>query len=218
MTVHNRTIRTERFNNNFDENEWDQDSPGAEAGQVLSWCANVWDDFVDQMDEHDADWDTTSTEVPESAMSSNSDTQQRMYDANDWAETNLNVYSTTDAFVMLDYFDSNDGYLGYAYIGGAGDSGRKIAIVNMEPFEGDLNDSWYFSNVEHHGTGFHELGHLYSAEHKHGEIDTDDETSLMTPATGVYNFCRDEGDRDERVRWVHGCSHTQIRNHHDQIS
>jgi hypothetical protein len=152
--------------------------------------------------------------IPASALPDNDSLADRLYDADDWLSSNeSDFYSGAEAIVVVDYYGDDSNTYGWGYIGNAGTSDNICGLVDTH-HEDNGNLPSELSSVGSEGVGFHELLHVFSAEHPsdvstYSRSNSNDEISIMYSWDGVS--CQDNGNTEEITDTTSSCATGSVR-------
>ncbi|AEH39297.1 hypothetical protein [Halopiger xanaduensis] len=203
-------VGTESLWDNMDYNK---------MSQILSWVSDAWNSHIEDDGDYDS-WFTAQgpagVTIPESELSNSSDLGDRLSDADEWLRDNEgDFYDGPSSIIVVDYHGDDDNTYGIGYVGRAGESSYKNALVDVH-HEDNNNLPSELSEVESEGVAFHELLHIYDATHP-SDVSTrsgnPDEISIMYSWDGVS--CSDNGDTEQIVEWVSDCTEGSVHSYID---
>lgn len=229
MTETVYVVGTESFFNNYSGNA------SSYLANVSSFCSDSWDTNIERGNSNYSAsfnaWGSSESDlpIPNSALGGCNfggggyvqcdELYQRRRDARDYLQSNWGRYSTPDVILVIDYYGGDDQEnssrwtFGVANGNGAGTS-DKVCIADVY-YQEQGYSRWVtgeYSNVGLAGTAWHEVLHMYSADHDESSIYQDGDSSIMySYGAGVAN-CLNNGTPNERKDIVTTCVSDSVRN------
>ncbi|WP_337652267.1 hypothetical protein [Halomontanus rarus] len=203
-------------------------------GSILEFVREMWDKYVDRP--------VSFTPYLSPTVRANDFDNyflgvDRVQEMDDWLNENWDRYGEMDAILVLDYLGNDDtdfggfdrdeigGWFGStAKNGSAGgvdeyDDKRYTAAINLwHDDESNLTD--LYAEVGSEGLAFHELAHLFNAEHNDATVYYNG-ASLMYELNSDENYddspreCNPFADAEVKQSRVSFCTARKIRNHCD---
>lgn len=195
--------------------DYSKQSPTNKINYLANYCENMWSGEIDS-----GSYDLATsvedgsgrTEIPESALPDN---QPSLYDrlksADNYLESNLSGYYGIDSIIIADYYVNNA--YGWALGANATQSINKSAVADCG-WEDNSSLPPAYSNTKSEGIAWHELLHLWRADHTYGITYADGDATIMWDWNQTPD-CTDNGTGSLKLRDVSSCNKDRVRSYYD---
>jgi hypothetical protein len=202
-------VGTETFHDNY----------STKLSDIQQYCEDVWESDINDANDNYSSFFPLYTDsdvvVPESALDGASSLQDRYEAAEDWLQSNWDVYPDYSGIVVADYSGVDPDVYGLAEYDGGDCSLSKCAHVDAwHEDNGELKPAYSDEGTE--GVAAHEILHLFVGKHKYAHVDSSGNATLMWGGKDIIHECNSAQDNASDVLKAYSsCNVNRVRDHID---